>query len=130
MAADTGPGTYAEAVTAAQDLLRAGHLNDPGEHFPYKHDDVVSLIRAGTVMGPEGEDDDRMTIEDYMSREIADRSRDYVAAQEAYLRSPGVATLGAYDGAREQLVAARQAHRANRTGVTIGGVTRARRTGE
>lgn len=115
---------------AAQELLRAGHLNDPGEHFPYKHGDVVALIDVEAPMGPEGEGDDRMTIADYMSREIADRSKAYVEAQEAYLRDPGDATRAAYESARDRLVAARQEHRANRSGVTVGGVTRARRAGE
>jgi hypothetical protein len=128
--ASSEPREYGAAWEKAQTLLRQGRLNDPGEHFPYKHDDVTALVEENPPMGPDGPDDDRLRAEDFTSAEIADATRDYVQAQEAYLRDPGDGTAGDYRAAAEALVAARQAHRANRTqGPTIVGI-RARRAGE
>ena len=94
------PQSYADAVTAAQDLVRKGRLNDPGEHFPYKHDDAVE---AG------------------LPADIADASQRYIAAQQAYLESPGDGTRADYEAAKTELVAARQAHRIaeNRPGTDL-----------
>jgi hypothetical protein len=114
----------------AQELLRQGHLNDPDEHFPYRHSEVAELVEANPPMGPNGEDDDSFRVEDYMSQEIADASRDYIDAQQDYLRDPGDATRAEYDRTRDALLAARRAHRARRRGVYVGGVMRAPRAGE
>lgn len=127
--AEEAPDSYAAAIAQAQQLVRQGRLADPGEHFPYKHAEVSALVADNPPAGPDGPDDDRVRVEDYMTQEIADATRDYVDAQAAYLAEPGDATLPAYDTAREDLVAARQAHRANRVAPTVVGI-RARRAGE
>lgn len=123
------PQGYGEAWDAAQGMLRTARLNDPDEHYPYRHDAVCALVNENPPMGPDGEDDDRVSAEDFMSQEIADASRDYIDAQAAYLTDPGDATREAYEAAKAELQAARAAHRANRTGATIVGI-RARRAGE
>jgi hypothetical protein len=114
--ADKQPQTFADGVARAQDLIRQGRLNDPGEHFPYKHDTVVALLEENPPAGPNGADDDSRRVADFMSPRIADASRDYIAAQEAYLRDPGDATLAAYQEATDDLVAARRSHRRRRGG--------------
>jgi hypothetical protein len=121
--------TYGEAMEAARGLLAAARLADPLEHFPYKHDDVTSLVAENPPMGPTGPDDDRVRAEDFISQDIADATGVYIEAQAAYLGDPGDATREAYKAAADVLVAARQAHRANRDGLTVVGV-RARRAGE
>jgi hypothetical protein len=122
--------TYGEAMEAARGLLAASRLADPLEHFPYKHDDVCALVDENPPMGPEGADDDRFRAEDYTSRAIADATRDYIAAQAAYLEDPGDAAKAEYERTRDVLQAARLDHRSNRRGVTVGGVMRAPRAGE
>jgi hypothetical protein len=103
-------------------------LNDPGEHYPYKHETVLNLIADNPAMGPDGPDDDRVRAEDFIDEAIADASKAYIDAQAAYLTDPG--TRDAYEQAKQDLVAARQAHRANRgDGPTVVGI-RARRAGE
>lgn len=123
--------TYAQALQAAQALLAAARLADPAEHFPYKHDAVVVLLDDSVPMGPgvpdgtPGERDTTRMIDDYMSRGIADATRDYVAAEEAYLTEPNPATHMAYTGARDRLQAARLDHRQNRgQGFTVGAAAR------
>jgi len=123
------PDSYTEAIGQAQALLRIGRLADPGEHFPYRHEQVSALIADNPPMGPDGEDDDTVRAEDFISQDIADATRDYIEAQAAYLTDPGDATAADYDGAKAVLQQARAAHRANRGGATIVGV-RARRAGE
>lgn len=105
-------------------------LHDPGEHYPYKHDHVSALIAENPPAGPDGPDDDRVRVEDYISQPIADATRDYIDAQAAYLTDPGDATRAAYEQAKADLQAARAAHRENRpAGPVVVGV-RARRAGE
>jgi hypothetical protein len=105
-------------------------LADPGEHFPYKHEHVLALIDENPPMGPDGPDDDRLRVEDFISREIADATNAYVEAQAAYLADAGDGTRAAYSAAKEALVAARRAHRVNRpAGPVVVGI-RARRSGE
>jgi hypothetical protein len=116
-------------MTRAQGLLRAGRLADPDEHFPYRHAEVRELVAENPPAGPNGPDDARVRVEDFMTGDIADASRDYIGAQEAYLRDPGNATRAEYERCKELLIAARQEHRANRGGVTVVGI-RARRAGE
>jgi hypothetical protein len=105
-------------------------LNDPGEHFPYKHEVASALVADNPAMGPDGPDDDRARAEDFLSPDIVDRTAAYIAAQADYLRDPGDATSEMQAQAAAELVAARQAHRANRpaTPVVIG--IRSRRAGE
>ncbi len=114
--AKNDPGSFGEAVVRAQELVRAGRLADPGEHFPYKHDVVTALLEENPPAGPSGEGDDSKRVSDFMSVRIADATRDYVAAQEEYLRNPGDATLAAYQEATDDLAAARRAHRRKRGG--------------
>lgn len=125
------PKTYAQAVDQSRQALAQARLNDPDEHFPYRHDAVVALLDAGTAMGPgipgqlDGADDTSRTIDDYTSRAIADASRDYIDAQAAFLTDPSPANRDAYAAARDQLVAARLDHRQNRgQGFTLGAAAR------
>lgn len=127
--ADKAPRNRSEALERAKGLLRQGRLNDPNEHFPYKHDEVSRLIAENPPAGPEGPDDDRVRVEDFITQDIADATRDYIDAQAAYLEDPGDATRADYHRARDELTAARQAHRVNRPAPTIVGI-RARRAGE
>lgn len=106
--------SYADALAEARALVNHARLDDPGEHFPYKHEAVSALIAENPPAGPQGPDDDRVVVRDMISQPIADASRNYIEAQAAYLASPGDGTEIAYKAAAEDLVAARQAHRANR----------------
>ena len=110
------PQSYGEAVTRAQELVRAGRLADPDEHFPYKHADVTALLEENPPAGPRGADDDSLRIADFTSTRIADATDAYVQAQAAYLTDPGDATLAAYQEATDDLTAARRAHRRRRGG--------------
>lgn len=112
--ADKQPQSYGDAVTQAQDLIRAGRLADPGEHFPYKHATVTALLEENPPAGPNGDDGKR--VSDFMSTRIADASAAYIDAQETYLGDPGDATLAEYQSAAEDLVAARKTHRRKRGG--------------
>lgn len=123
------PRNYAEAWERAQELLRQGRLNDPGEHFPYKHAEVSALIAENPAYGPEGPDDDRVRVEDFITQDIADATQLYIDAQADYLEHPGDGTKAEYVSAKDRLVAARQAHRSNRTAPVIVGI-RAPRSGE
>ncbi len=122
--------TYAEVVDSNRRALARARLSDPAEHFPYKYDEVTALLDAGVLMGPgvpgetDGTDDGARTIDDYMSAGIAAASRDYVAAQTAYLEDPSADTKDAYDAARDQLLAARLDHRRNREGLVVGAAAR------
>lgn len=114
--ADKQPQSYGDAVTRAQDLIRAGRLADPGEHFPYKHDTVTALLEENPPAGPSGDGDDSKRVSDFMSVRIADASAAYIDAQEVYLGDPGDATLANYQEKADDLVAARLAHRRKRGG--------------
>ena len=105
-------------------------LNDPDEHFPYKHEHVCALIEENGPAGPDGPDDDRLRVQDYISQDIADATKAYVEAQAAWLSDPGDATQELHQQAARDLVEARRAHRANRpAGPVVVGI-RARRSGE
>lgn len=97
----------------------ADRVNDPGEHFPYKRATVVALLEADAPAGPEGPDDKRARVSDYTSRRIADASDAYVRAQATVLQGGDEPALAAYRAARDDLVAARAEHRANRDGVVV-----------
>lgn len=124
------PASYADAVNQARQLTAAARLADPGEHYPYRHADVAALVEQNPPMGPEGPDDGRARAEDYMTQAVADASRDMIEAQAKVLGDPSESSREWYERAKETLVAARQAHRANRpvAGNVIG--IRARRAGE
>lgn len=127
---DSAPRSHSEALERAKVLLRQGRLNEPNEHFPYKRDVVAALLAENPPFGPDGEDDDRVRVEDFTSEAIVDASDGYVTAQQRYLEEPGDATRAEYQRARDALVAARKAHRANRpAGPVVVGI-RARRAGE
>jgi hypothetical protein len=114
MATNKGPGSYGDAILEAGKLLRQGQRNDPGEHFPYKHDDAWALREENPPAGPLGPDDDRLRVEDYISFDIIDASSAYVAAMADYLEAPSEAKYDAYHAARDELVAARLDHRSSR----------------
>lgn len=125
------PKTYGAAYEAAVQAFAAARLADPAEHFPYKHDTVIALLDEDPPMGPgvpggvDGADDNTRAVADYMTVDIADASRDYVTAQEAYLRNMTDDTLAEYEAARDRLIAARLDHRANRgDGFTVGAAAR------
>jgi hypothetical protein len=125
------PKTYGQAQEQARALLAQARLNDPNDHFPYKHAAVTALIKKGASMGPgvpgqvDGADDTSRTVDDYTSQGIADASRDYVDAQAAFLEDPSDENRDAYNAARDRLVAARLDHRAERgQGFTVGAAAR------
>lgn len=117
--AEKAAQTYADALARSRALLAGARLTDPGEHFPYKHDAVTSLIEENPPAGPMGEDDARVRVRDFISQPIADATRDYVNAQSAYLKKPGEDTKAGYDVARDLLVDARRRHRKDRDGFAI-----------
>ncbi len=121
------PDTYAEVVEQNRQALAQATLADPNSHFPYKHDTVIALLDEGVPMGPgmpgghTGDNDDSRTIDDYMTRGVADASAAYVAAQAAHLEQGTPESLDAYNAARDELLAARLDHRQNRPATfTIG----------
>ena len=114
--AEKAPQSYSDAVTRAQDMIRRGRLNDPGEHFPYKREAVAAVLEENPPAGPRGEDDDSLRASDFMTTRIADASAAYVEAQAAYLKDPGDGTLANYREAADDLVAARRAQRRKRGG--------------
>lgn len=111
--------TYAEALAEARTLVNQARLDDPDEHYPYKHEEVSALIAENPPAGPNGPEDDRLRIRDMISQPIADASRDYIDAQAAYLADPSEETKAAYDVARDVLVEARRRHRADREGMAV-----------
>lgn len=105
-------------------------LDDPDGHFPYKADEARALVEENPPAGPDGPDDDRVRVEDFLSAGIVAATDAYVQAQADHLRDPGEGTQELLDQAAQDLVAARQAHRANRpAGPTVVGI-RASRVGE
>jgi hypothetical protein len=125
------PNSYGQLAEAYRAALAQARLADPGEHFPYKHDTVCDLLADRPAMGPgmpggvDGAADRSREVDDYMSRAIADASRDYIDAQAAWLAEPSQVSRQAYEAARDRLVAARLDHRENRgDGFTIGAAAR------
>jgi hypothetical protein len=104
-------------------------VTDPAGHFPYKADAAHALVDENPPMGPDGDDDDRVRAEDFLTAELVDATDAYVQAQADYYRDPGEGTLDLMNQAANDLVAARQTHRANRAGLNVVGI-RARRAGE
>lgn len=114
------PKTYAAAQAQARQVIAQARLDDEGEHFPYKHADVIAVLAENAPMGPgvpggqDGTEDTSRRAEDYITEGIADASRDYVDAQAAYLADGSDENRSAYDAARDRLQAARLDHRRNR----------------
>jgi hypothetical protein len=95
-------------------MVAEARLADPDEHYPYKHDAVSTLIADNPGMGPEGPGDMAAQAEDFMTQRIADASAAYIDAQAAYLADSSRGKREAYEAAKEDLVAARKAHRRSR----------------
>lgn len=114
----TDPGSYAEAVPAAQALLRKARLADPGEHFPYRREAAQDAIDDDAPLTVWAWDPRRglaptlASTAEVLTEALADATGAFIAAQEAYLRDPG--TEAAYRDAQDALVAARRAHREHR----------------
>jgi hypothetical protein len=92
-------------------------LDDPDGHYPYKLDDALALDWDAPA-GPNGPDDTSRRVSDFLTEDLAHATARYVDAQAAYVEDPGDGTKAAYDSARDQLIAARQAHRQGRPGAT------------
>lgn len=105
-------------------------LDDPAGHYPYKAGKARALLKRNPPAGPDGADDDRARVEDFLSVDIVDATDVYVQAQVDYLRDPGDGTRELMDQAAQELVDARRAHRANRGGVPNVVGIRASRVGE
>lgn len=106
----------------AQGLSAAAktRLNNVDEHYPYKGDAARALLDENPPAGPAGANDARLTASDFISHPIIDASEAYVEAQAAHVANPGdVDAQAAYAAAAEELIAARQRHRANRTSMAI-----------
>ena len=117
--------TYEEAVAQARASIGAARLADPGEHYPYKIGTVERLLASNQAMGPGGTNDNSVQAEDVMTQRIAAASKAYIDAQAAFLTTANPATHEAYEAAKDDLVAARKAHRRSRVdadGKPIGAV--------
>lgn len=106
--------TYSEALASARESVSRARVSDPGEHFPYKAAEARALMSKNPAMGPGGPKDGRVRAEDVMSKRIADASEAYIAAQKHFLLDPTGANQELYDAAKDDLVAARRAHRRTR----------------
>jgi hypothetical protein len=90
-------------------------LNDPLEHYPYKHAEATALREENPPAGQRGPDDDSVMISDYISHPIIDASAAMVEAQKKMLLDPESSdAYRAYKASQEELVDARRRHRANR----------------
>jgi hypothetical protein len=98
------------AFDEARQALQAARLDDPDDHFPYKLDEGLALDLDAPA-GPNGPDDDSLTVRDFITHDLVRATAKYVEAQATYLADPGDGTKGAYEAARDELVAARQDHR-------------------
>lgn len=96
---------------------RRARLNDPGEHFPYKEEAARAALAENAPAGPEGPDDDRATVADYISEDIITASKALVDAQSQWLASPTEESQRILSAAEAELVQARRAHRTNRGSV-------------
>lgn len=93
---------------------RPARLDDPDDHYPYKHEHARRLLDEGERFGPNGPDDRSVEITDVLTPTIVDATAAYVAAQEAFVASQTPEDRTAYRAARDALTAARREHRANR----------------
>lgn len=92
-------------------------IGDPDGHYPYKYDEAMELDLDAPA-GNAGPGDRSKVLGDYISPEIIEATAAYVSAQEAYVLDPGDGTRAAYEGTRDELIAARQTHRQGRVGTT------------
>lgn len=93
---------------------RPPRLDDPEEHYPYRHEHARRLVAENGRFGPNGPDDQSVEVTDVLSAAIVDATAAYVAAQAAFVLSQTSEDRAAYRAARDTLTAARVAHRANR----------------
>jgi hypothetical protein len=109
------PRNYTEGINQARQLIAQARLADPDEHFPYKHRDVLTLLDKNPPAGPQGPKDASRRAADFITREIADASRDYIDAQAHYLNNieDRFARLQ-FRAAADWLEATRSRHRATR----------------
>lgn len=101
--------TFADVAEAARRGFAQAQLDEEGSHFPYKREAAHTALAT-----PPEEGTNNHPQHWYTSTDIIDSSAAMVAAQEALLREPGDATQEAYEQAKRDLVAARQAHRRGR----------------
>lgn len=107
--------SYGAAIAAGRKTVNAARLADPDEHFPYRLADAKQAI--GQNMSPDPSDKSLdVTGADVMTERIATASGVYVAAQAAYLEDPTRQRAELYEQARDDLTAARRAHRRHRAG--------------
>lgn len=93
---------------------------DPDGHYPYKLDHVLNLIDQNAPAGPEGPDDDRANLRDFISPAIAQASAAYIEAQARHIGDPNnVEFKSIYETQKAELVEARRRHRANRVSSTV-----------
>jgi hypothetical protein len=93
---------------------RPARLDDPDEHYPYKHEHVRRLVTENKRFGPNGPGDDSVETTDVLSPAIVEATAAYVAAQATFVASQSSEDRAAYRARRDELTAARRAHRVNR----------------
>lgn len=89
-------------------------LDDPDGHFPYKAD----AAREALATDPDP-DTNNHPESWYISEGIIAATERYVQAQADYLTDPGDGTRALMDTAARQLIEARRAHRADRSGFGV-----------
>lgn len=113
MASKNRPDSYADAVGGVSEALKVAleaRLRDPDDHFPYQRDRAMSALRE-----PPEEGTNNHPGHWYISEQIIEATDAMIAAQEAHLQNLDDADVkAAYMHAQNELVAARQAHRAGR----------------
>lgn len=95
-------------------MARPARLDDPLEHYPYKHQHARALVAENPRFGPNGPDDDAVETTDVLTPELVDLTAAYVKAQEVYVEQRTAGNLAAYRAARDELTEGRRRHRANR----------------
>lgn len=101
--------TFQSVQEQARQGFAKAQLADPDSHFPYKQDQAREALATPPDPGTNNHPEHWYTSEDIIAASAA-----MVAAQETFLREPGGATQEAYEQAKRELVAARQAHRVGR----------------
>lgn len=96
------------------DSKKPAAIDDPNGHFPYKADAAREALAT-----PPDPDSNNHPEAWYTSERIIAASEKYVKAQADYLTNPGDGTHELMDQAAHDLVAARKAHREDRTGVGV-----------
>lgn len=98
------------SMTAGEQAALAAYSADPSDA------NWQLLVRERETAGGA---DGQVTGEVFLSAQITVASEVYIEAQEQWRRNPSEANRAAMDRARDVLVAARQAHRAGRTALTV-----------